>query len=401
MSHSIAHALQLVTLLGCAASSFYYLACLWSAASFLRKRGADTHVHELSKAPGAVQSAADTFQPPVSILKPLKGVDPEIYESFRSHCLQDYPECEIILGVSDLADPAVASVRQLQQEFPDRPIKLIVCEKILGSNVKVSNLVQMLSEARHEYLIVNDSDIRVNPDYLTRVMAPLADKRVGMVTCLYRGIAAETLGSKLEALGISADFSPGVLVAQKLDGGLGFGLGSTMAFRRADLARMGGFETMLDYLADDYELGRRIAGLGMQVELSDVVVETHLPSYSGRDFLAHQLRWARGIRDARAGGYFGLIATFGVMWSLLNLLAAHAAAWSWAILAGVLLLRFAVALFVGSSVLRDRQVISQLWLLPLRDLIAAGIWLVSFFGHTVTWRGNSFVLKNGKLIRMN
>jgi ceramide glucosyltransferase len=388
MNHSAIHVFQLVTILGCAASSFYYLVCLWSGASFLRERSVSLHSRN-----------ASGFLPPVSILKPLKGVDPEIYESFRSHCVQDYPEFEIIFGVSDLADPAVANVAQLQKEFPHLSIKLIVCEKILGTNVKVSNLAQMLLHARYENLIVNDSDIRVNPDYLRRVMAPLADQRVGMVTCLYRGIAAETLGSKLESLGISTDFSPGVLVAQKLEGALGFGLGSTLAFRRADLARVGGFESILDHLADDYELGRRVAGLGLQVKLSDVVVETHLPSYSLRSFLSHQLRWARGIRDARAGGYFGLIATFGVMWSLLNVLAARGAAWSWAVLAAVFLLRFAVALAVGSSALRDRQVVPDFWLLPLRDLIAVALWLVSFFGHTVTWRGDAFVLKNGKLIR--
>jgi ceramide glucosyltransferase len=338
--------------------------------------------------------------PPISILKPLKGTDPDIYESFRSHCLQDYPEYEIIFGVSDPRDPAVASVEQLQREFPERNIRLVVAEKKLGTNVKVSNLEQMVQAARHEYLIVNDSDIHVEPHYLRRVIAPLMDDRVGMVTCLYRGVAANTLESRLESLGISTDFCAGVLVARQLEGDLRFGLGSTLVFRRADLERVGGFRSIVDYLADDYELGRRIAGLGLRVVLSDVVVQTHLPAYDINGFLAHQLRWARGVRDSRAGGYVGLVTTFGLMWALLAVMAAHAAAWSWALLGVVAFLRLAVALVVGKSLLRDSQLLKHLWLLPLRDLIAAGVWFASFAGHTVTWRGDRFALKDGRLIRI-
>jgi ceramide glucosyltransferase len=388
MIHSIARILQLVTILGCASSSIYYLICLWSAAAFLRERKA------------GAGSGSTSNCPPVSILKPLKGRDPDIYESFRSHCVQDCPEYEIVFGVSDANDPAVARVQQLQREFPDRQIKLVVCSNILGANVKVSNLAHMLCEAHYEYLIVNDSDIRVERDYLRRVMAPLADSGVGMVTCLYRGVAAATLGSHLESLGISTDFCPGVLVARKLEGGIHFGLGSTLAFRRADLERAGGFASIVDFLADDYELGARISALGLRVTLSDVVVETHLPAYNLRGFLSHQLRWARGVRDARAGGYIGLAFTFGLMWSVLNLIAAQCAPWSWAALGGVLSLRLAVALTVGNAVLRDRQLIRQLWLLPLRDLVAAAVWIASFAGHTVRWRGDRFRLKNGKLIRI-
>jgi ceramide glucosyltransferase len=385
MIHYLVRSLQIVAVAGCITSACYYLVCLWSAAAFLRR----------SKA--GIRSTQTL--PPISILKPLKGVDPEIYESFRSHCLQDYPEYEIIFGVSDPDDPAVASVRQLQQEFPDRAIHLVICEKILGTNVKVSNLVQMLTAARYEHLIVNDSDIQVERDYLRRVLAPLDDNRIGLVTCLYRGIAAATLGSRIESLGISTDFCAGVLVARQLEGGLRFGLGSTLAFRRADLDRAGGFPSLVDFLADDYELGRRIAGLGLEVDLSDVVVETHLPAYPMHEFLTHQLRWARGVRDARRAGYLGLIFTFGLLWSMLNVIVARGALWSWLMLGIVALLRLAVALTVGKTVLRDRGLLKYLWLLPVRDLIAVGIWIASLVGHTVTWRGDQFVLKNGQLIR--
>jgi ceramide glucosyltransferase len=385
MVHLIIRILQAVAIFGCVAGSIYYIMCLICARAVLSGR--------------AGRSTRSTHAPPVSILKPLKGIDPEIYESFRSHCLQDYPEFEIVFGVSDPADPAVASVEQLKREFPDRAIHLVVCPNILGPNVKVSNLEQMLQTARFEYLIVNDSDIRVESDYLQRIVAPLAAEHVGLVTCLYRGVAAPTAGSRLEALGISTDFSAGVLAAQLIEGGLSFGLGSTLAFRRRSLNQIGGFRSIVKFLADDYELGHRIAGLGLKIVLSDVVVETHLPDYDLGGFLAHQMRWARGVRDARLGGYIGLIATFGLMWALLTLILARAAAWSWAVLGVVLLLRILVALVVGKSVLKDRQLPRQLWLLPLRDLIAVGVWVASFWGHTVTWRGDRFELRKGRLIR--
>ncbi len=388
MIHDLLRVSQIVAVLGCVSGSVYYLICLWSAAAFLRE-------HRTDKSVPPTQAL-----PPISILKPLKGTDPEIYESLRSHCLQDYPEYEIVFGVSDPADSAVASVEQLQQEFRDRAIRLVVCPETLGANVKVSNLEQMLRAARFEHLIVNDSDIRVERDYLQRVIAPLADPAVGMVTCLYRGMAAPTLGSRLESLGIGTDFCAGVLVARQLEGGLRFALGSTMAFRRADLERIGGFRAIVDFLADDYELGRRIAGLGLKVWLSDVVVETHLPAYDLRGFWSHQLRWARGVRDARAGGYFGLVSTFGLMWGLLNVLAAQGSAQAWVVLAGVAVSRMAVALIVGNKVLQDRRVLKDLWLLPLRDLVAVAVWAASLFGHTVTWRGDHFTLKDGRLSRI-
>ena len=337
--------------------------------------------------------------PPISILKPLKGIDPEIYECLRSHCRQDYPEYEIIFGVSDPNDPAIATVKKLQSEFPANRIQLIVCPKILGANIKVSNLAQMLPLARHDHLIVDDSDIRVERNYLRRVIAPLADPTVGMVTCLYRGVAAPTLGSRLEALGISTDFCPGVLAARQLEGGMRFGLGSTLAFRRGDVQLIGGFESFADYLADDYELGRRIADLGLKVELSDVVVETVLPPYSMRNFLQHQLRWSRAIRDARARGYIGLIFTFGLMWSVVTVISANGARWSWELFASVTFLRLLVAVVIGRVVLADRQLLRNLWLFPLRDLTAVAVWIASFAGHTVSWRGDNFHLRNGKLSR--
>jgi ceramide glucosyltransferase len=387
MIHQTVQALEIVTALATVGSIAYYALCLWSAAQFLRERR--------TAGEGARATQAN---PPVSILKPLKGTDPEMYENFRSHCVQDYPEYEIIFGVSESDDPAIKLVEQLKSEFPQQAIRLIVCPKQLGTNIKVSNLAQMLPLARYDHLIVNDSDIRIEPDYLRRVLAPLADSRIGLVTCPYRGVANSTLGSRLEALGISTDFCPGVLVALQLED-IKFALGSTMAFRRGDLAAIGGFEGLADYLADDYHLGQRIAALGLKVELSDVVVETFLPRYALGEFLTHQLRWARAVRDSRFWGYLGLGISFGLVWALLTVIIAGGAGWAWELLGVTVVMRFAMAIYVGGRVLRDRYVMRWLALIPLRDAIAMMIWLMSFAGHTVSWRGELFKLNNGKLVK--
>jgi ceramide glucosyltransferase len=378
--------------IGAVAGIGFYVACLGSARAYLRDRVA-------RPSSGPNQPPAEGL-PPVSILKPLKGEDPEIYQSLRSHCLQDYPQYEIVFGVSDVDDPAARAVEQLRQEFPQRAIQLLVCSQTLGANTKVSNLAQMARAARYDHLIVSDSDIRVEPDYLRRVVAPLADPEVGMVTCLYRGIANATLGSRLESLGISTDFAAGVLVARSLEGGVRFALGSTMAFRQCDLEAIGGFESFVDYLADDYELGKRIAALELEVHLSEVVVETFLPAYNLRQFFEHQLRWARGVRDSRRGGYFGLLFTFGWPWSLLTLLLSRGAPWAWGLAGLAIVLRFLVAWMVGVGVLRDGQLTRFLPLLPLRDVMAVVIWFASFASNTVTWRGDRFHLKGGRLVRL-
>jgi len=382
--------LEAVAVVGTFCSLAFYLLSTIALASFLR---------DLRKRKNGTPSGSEF--PPVSILKPLRGVDPEIYESFRSHCQQKYPEFELIFGVSDRADPACDLVRKLQAQYPRLPIKLVVCEKALGANIKVSNLAQMLPEARHEILLVNDSDIRVEPDYLQQVVAPLADAKVGLVTCLYRGVAAPTLGSRLEALGISTDFIPGVLSARLLEGGLHFGLGSTLAFRRQDLISLGGFEAFLDYLGDDYELGRRIAASGKRVELAGAAVATFLPAYTMKQFFLHQLRWSRTIRDARRGGYFGLVFTFGLPWALVAVIASGGAAWASALFAITLCIRLVVGISAAVTILRDRQSFRNTFLLPLRDLIAPILWAAGLVGNRIHWRGDVFDLKNGRLTKVS
>jgi ceramide glucosyltransferase len=385
--------LEAVAATGTVCCLFFYFLSALGLASFLSHRK-----KKLNQTP-----LPESHFPAVSILKPLKGVDPEIWESFCSHCEQDYPKFQLIFGVSDPVDPAIEVVRKLQAKYPNIPIELIVCDRVLGTNIKVSNLAQMLPAARHEYLLVNDSDIRVPPDYLRKVIPPLADASVGLVTCLYRGLASPTLGSRLEAVGISTDFVPGVLSAWFLEKGLHFGLGSTLAFRRNDLQAIGGFEALLDYLADDYELGRRIGSTGKKVELSTATVSTFLPAYTLREFFRHQLRWSRTIRAARRWGYAGLLFTFGLPWALVTLLAAQGAACAWILLALTVAVRLAVGLVAAVVVLQNRQegrqALNNIFLLPMRDLIAPLIWAAGFMGNRIHWRGDIFDLKDGRLRR--
>jgi ceramide glucosyltransferase len=382
-------ALEAVAVLGTAASLSFYLLSGFGLVSFLNDRRKKLRAN-----------LKEGQLPPISILKPLKGVDPGMWESFCSHCEQDYPEFQIIFGVSDPDDPAIEVVERLQAKYPERQIDLIRCHRILGTNVKVSNLVQMLPAARHEILLVSDSDIRVRRDYLRLVVAPLHDDSVGLTTCLYRGHASRSLGSRLEALGIGMDFVPGVLSARILERGIHFALGSTMVFRKGDLEAMGGFGVLLDYLADDYELGRRISAGGKAVELSDVAVDTFLPAYSFRQFVDHQLRWARAIRDARPWGYLGTVLTFGLPWSIALLLAARGASWAWTLAAITLAVRLGVGLAASLAVLDDRYALRNIFLLPLRDLIAPFVWVASFAGDQIHWRGDVFTLKDGRLARI-
>jgi ceramide glucosyltransferase len=392
VSHTISLAVEIVTTVLAVAGMGYYLAAIVSARVFISSRRA-------TLAP---------FAPGVSILKSLKGLDPGMLDAFRSHCHQNYlGEYELLFGVSSLDDPSVSAVQQLQAEFPNHNIRLIECPQRLGANGKVSTLVQLASRAHHDFLLVNDSDITVGPHYLSRVMVHFAPPQqrpfhqpphpVGLVTALYRGRMHGTFGSRLESLGIATDFMPSVLVARMLEGGLRYGLGSTLAVSREALQRIGGFEALIDHLADDYELGERIFKAGYRIALTPEIVETSVPAYNWRGFCDHQLRWLRTVRDARPGGYAGLLFTNGFVLALLNVIASGLSPISLWILALVFFLRLSLAMTVGAEVLGDHQVLPHLWLLPLRDLIAFGLWIAGFAGNTIVWRGEQFEVRQGKL----
>ncbi|GAC1425041.1 MAG: bacteriohopanetetrol glucosamine biosynthesis glycosyltransferase HpnI [Acidobacteriaceae bacterium] len=387
--------LEAVTTLLSVGGLVYMLLALWGARDF-EHSGRRMRADEID---------GPRFAPDVSILKPVKGIDPRMYAGFASHCRQTYAgDFEILFAVSDLADPAVAEIERLRAEFPHVAIRIIECRERLGTSGKVSNLVQALREARYEYVLINDSDIRVSPHYLARILRCFRGDRVGMVTAPYLGRTAAgaerpTLWARLEALGISTDFLPGVLAARKLEGGIRFGLGSTLAFSRTALAAAGGLEPLVEYLADDYELGARIAAAAYTVELSAEVVETTIPAYRFRGFWEHQLRWARSTRDSRRWGYLGLGITYCVPWAMLNCVASGFALWSFSLLSLVLLARVAVALSVGVGVLNDGQVLRDLWLLPLRDGFGLLFWAWSFASDEVVWRGERFHLSGGRLAR--
>jgi ceramide glucosyltransferase len=370
---------------------------LWSEWRFLRRRRA------------VRRQPVGGYTPPVSILKPLRGTDRQMYESFRSHCLQDYPQYEILFGVNHASDEAAAEVERLRREFPGHDIRLVVCAEALGSNRKVSNLAQMMKEAKYGHIVVNDSDIRVERDYLRRIVAPMEvapqhvagmeARPVGLVTALYRAEAGRSLASRMEAITIATDFAGGVLCAVELEGGLHFGLGSTLAFPRAAAEAIGGMEALADYLADDHELGRMIAEAGYKVVLSEVVVETFLPEYDFGAMFEHQLRWARTVRDLRKFGYLGVLLTFGLPWAMAAALCAGGAAWSLGLLGAVAGARFASGYLLCGPILNDRQTLRDLWLIPARDVVGVAIWFSSFGGDTIVWRGERFHLKDGRLTR--
>jgi ceramide glucosyltransferase len=364
------------------AGAVYFGLCVWAAKRFRDQASA---------------AVGSDFAPPVSVLKSLKGLDPRMYEAFRSHCVLDYPEYELLFGVSDVNEPALELVKRLQREFPQRQIRAIQCPQSLGMNGKVSTLAQMVPEAKYEHILINDSDIVVPCNYLQRVMGGFGGEHVGMVTSLYRGLAGGTVWSRMEALGLSTDFMGGVLVAREMEGGIRFALGATMATRKSVLRGVGGLEALVDYLGDDYELGARTAAAGYLVALSDVVVETALPDYNWRELWKHQLRWARNVKDRRHVQYFGLIVTFGLAWGILAVLLDWRSWWAWAALGVVAIARVSAARTIGRNVLRDPNVVRDLWLVPIRDFAALGVWIASFASDRVEWRGLKFRVRDGKL----
>jgi len=392
MATSVEEVMTLLTLGGLV----YMLLALWGARDFV-------HYCRRVELTGQGRTA---YAPDVTILKPLKGVEAGMFAGLVSHCRQEYAgKFEIIFGVSSMDDPAVGQIERLRTEFPECPIRLVECTERLGASGKMSNLVQMLREARYDHVLINDSDIRVSPHYLTRVMAGFANPKVGMVTVLYFGQTAAdgkalTIWARLEALGISTDFMPGVLTARLIEGGIRFGLGSTLAVSRKALAATGGLEGLVDYLADDYEMGARIARAGYRVELCRETVETTVPAYRFRGFWDHQLRWARSTRDSRRFGYVGLGVTYCIPWAVMTCVASGFKLWSFTLLSLVLLARVSVALSVGVGVLGDAQVLRDIWLLPLRDFCGLVFWAWSFASDTVVWRGQRFSLQGGRISRL-
>lgn len=359
-----------------------------------------------SPSPATGHQPLATGFPPISILRPIYGLDRDASENFASFCRQDYPEFEMLFCVSDDSDPAIPVIRKLIADFPQRSMRLLIGSEPLGVSDKVNKLCRMAKEARHEVLIVCDSDVRVEPGFLAAIAAPFAEPgaaageaqdNVGGVTCLYRGITDGSFAADLEALGNSADFAAGVLVARELSG-VNFMLGAVMATTKACLAEIGGFESLANYFADDYELGNRIARAGHFIELSRFPVSIVYPRETLGEAFRHQTRWFASIRHSRPWGHIGLIFSQPLPWTVLAAVIAPAAWISAAFVADYLLFRVLMAWAVGVLGMNDDLVRRKWWLLPLRDAFAFAAWLASFLPRRITWRGQQFHVRDRLLV---
>jgi ceramide glucosyltransferase len=361
----------------------YYLIAIFAASRFF---GASRPAPAISE-----------FTPPVSILKPIYGLDRETYENYASFCVLDYPDYEILFCVSDAQDSAVSVIKKLIEDFPNRQIRLLIGSDPLGVSDKVNKLCRMSREAKNDIVVVSDSDVRVDAGYLRAVAAPFQDAKVGAVTCLYRGLTDGSLAADLEAVGNSSDFAAGVLVAW-LFSDVNFMLGATMAVRKTSLAEIGGFESLVDYFSDDYELGNRIAGKGYRVELIPHPVAIVYPRQTLKDAFRHQLRWNLSIRFSRPAGHLGLIFTQGLPVAILAAVLAPSAAWSFGILAAYIVLRAASAWIIGVAGMKDANLRRKMALLLLRDAFAFVVWVASFFPQRIVWRGKQFQVRDKRLV---
>jgi ceramide glucosyltransferase len=361
----------------------YYLVALFAVSRFFSSR--------------RLATASPEFAPHVSILKPVYGLDRETYQNYASFCTQAYPQYEILFCASDERDPAVAVIRKLVQDFPERRIRLLIGSEPLGVSDKVNKLCRLTREAKFGIVIVSDSDVRVDPEYLRAVVAPFADSQVGGVTCLYRGLTDRSFAANIEAFGNSTDFAAGVLVSW-LFAKVNFMLGATMAVRKTCLDQIGGFESMVDYFSDDYELGNRLAAQGHRVELIPHTVSIVYPHQTLKEAFLHQLRWNLSIRFSRPAGHLGLIFTQALPLAILGAICAPSATWAVGILAAYLILRVTLAWKIGVEGMKDLNLGGKLELLPLRDIFAFVVWLVSFFPRNILWRGKRFQVRDKRLV---
>jgi ceramide glucosyltransferase len=378
-----------VTLLVLAAAPLvYYLLCLYCVLDYFLSLS--------SKRP-----YPRVALPPVSILKPVRGADREAYQNFASFCCLDYPDYEIVFATADPLDPAVPVIRKLQEDFPACRIRLVTGVLSRGANNKVNNLCQLVREARYELVAISDSDVRVERDYLREVVAPFADRQVGVVTTFYRGLSARGLASSLDAVGMYTDSAPAALVARKLERKMQFAFGWTMATTKSVLSGIGGFESMVNHHSDDFELGNRVSRLGLRVELMRKPVWMVFPEETLSEHLRHELRWSIGLRNVRPAGYLGMLFTHGLPWAVLASLVALASGWT-GLAAGYLLaylvLRLGIVSITAAWGFGDTGAARKLYLVPLRDALGFATWFAGLFLDKIVWRGLSYHVRKGLLV---
>lgn len=369
--------------MGIAAIPFiYYLLAIYSSWRFFRQP----------------ESAPDrAYAPPVSILKPFRGLDPDAYENLASFCRQDYPEYEMIFCVDTDDDTVRPVVEKLQRDFPAREIRVLYGSGRIASNDKVAKLARMAAEARHEIVAISDSDVRVRPDYLRAMTAPLREEGVGAVTCFYVHTDLKTFADRLQTVGMMSDFYAGILVAWQLEG-IKFALGPSIATTRARLAGFGGYAAIENSPGDDLLVGRLIAEQGYEVKLLRYAVSTVSDYGSMSDLLQKRMRWIVVMRHMRPWGHLGLLLTQGLPWSLAAVAVHPTVGVAVGFLGSYFAIRAAMTWIIGVHGLRQRGLWGQMILIPVWDAVAFFIWLASFLRSTIRWRGADYYIRAGQLV---
>ena len=364
-------------------SIFYYLYSLYATIVFFSQ----------------TQAIDPDFSPPITILKPLCGLDWESYTALASFCQQDYPLYQIIFSVQDSQDPSIEVVQKLQEAFSHLDIELVISDRAIGINPKINNIANGATKTKYPILVISDSDIQVEKDYLKTIIQPFTDPLVGVVTCLYNSLTEGFLAG-FEALDIASQFCPKVLTARQLED-VKFAFGSTIAIRQETLDKIGGFLAIADYLADDYQLGYLPSQNGYKVILSPYLVEHRLANVTFKTFIHRQIRWFKCIRVERFWGYVGLIFTYGIINSFVLLLLTQGSLFGWSIFGLVWNIRFLTAYLIAIKYLKDANAKDFFLLIPLRDFVSFGIWCYSFSGDKVIWRGETYqLLPNGQLSQL-
>lgn len=384
----IANLLLVIALLGSLTSFAFFLLVVVAVA---RKRLVPRTIHS-------------SFKPPLSVLKPVHGMEPRLEENLESFFRQDYPDYEVIFCARQAHDPALLLAERLSAKYPNLKVKILTSGEPEWPNAKVYSLSHMIEAAEHELIVISDSDVKVTPEYLARIVKPLEDERVGLVTCVYRGVSVKGFWSKLEALGMSVEMTSGVLVAEMLEG-MKFALGPTMVTRKSCVRAVGGFEAFADYCADDYVLGNLIEKQGHRVVLSDHAVDHIVLHRSFMESLRHQVRWMRSTRFSRPKGHFGTVLTFAMPFGVLSLIAGllgHHQLLGTAIFGTTYLERVVQSVIAGYGIVGDEQALSHAWLFPLRDLLGFFLWCGSYVSSKIDWRAEVYRLTDGgRMLRLS
>ena len=393
MTVTLWHILKWIVLIPVLGGSVYAILCLWAAGRYRR----EARAHKALKS----DSPAFTEWPPATILKPVCGIEKHQRENLRSACVQDYPEFQVVFSVQNVDDPALPLLYELQKEFGTKRVTVAVENFRAGTNGKINNMIGGLRHARHDVLVISDSDVRLNPDYLKTIIAPLGKADVGCVCTFYKAARADAWYEKIELLTLNADFITNVLFAHA-SGASRFCLGASVAIRRSTLEEIEGFEGLSDYLVEDYEMGRRIWATGKKVAIVPYFVDTIVDLKSPSAWWNHQIYWDQNTRAARPFAFFSTALIRSVPFAFLFAVMRLGDPAGIAVLIGAAGLRLVTAAFVLGWGLRDREGVRSLWLLPFRDLSSLATWLLAFTKRTTVWRGESFILtKDGRLVARN